>query len=388
MTDNRAPVGQPRPQSTEDNLRVYLREMGLVPLLKRRDEIALARRMERGQRRVLGALAQCAAVREGLPNIEKLSTKIDSLANRLPRLKPGGAAYRRTWWACARGRVAASRELRAMELSPTSVNRLTRTVLEGAEVPVWTPRILVGLREIERAKDELIRSNLRLVVSIAKKCANRGVSFLDLIQEGNIGLMRAVDKFEYRRGYKFSTYATWWIRQAVSRAISDQSRTVRVPVHMNEIIHRIARTQARLVQRHGREPTPEEIAGELGISLAKVRKGLRIGRVPVSLDKQLEGNDGMTIKDLIEDSTSRSPLDEALRTDLEQRTQVALDSLSPREARIIRMRFGVGGGRQHTLDEVGRCFTLTRERIRQIESRALDKLRRHAPVKALRDLVD
>ena len=242
------------------------------------------------------------------------------------------------------------------------------------------------MREVERAKSELIQSNLRLVVSIAKKCANRGVHFLDLIQEGNMGLMRAVEKFEYRRGYKFSTYATWWIRQAVSRAIADQSRTIRVPVHMNEVIHRVAKIQATLVQEHGHEPTPEEIARELNIPITKVREVLRIGQSVVSLEKPVGENDKI-LKDLLEDVETATPLQRVMRDDLQHRTRLVLKSLSPREAKILQMRFGVGGSRPHTLDEVGRAFMLTRERIRQIESKALSKLRRSSRSQALKSLI-
>ena len=261
-------------------------------------------------------------------------------------------------------------------------------LVSGEEIKDAVKHLDVAEEKVKRGKAELVEANLRLVVSIAKKYTNRGLQFLDLIQEGNIGLMKAVDKFEYKRGYKFSTYATWWIRQAITRAIADQARTIRIPVHMIETINKLIRTSRHLVQKLGREPTPEEIAERMDLPLDKVRKILKIAREPISLETPIGEEEDSHLGDFIEDKKAISPLEAAIRYDLQRQINSALETLTPREEKVLRKRFGIGEATDHTLEEVGQDFEVTRERIRQIEAKALRKLRHPSRSKKLRSFVE
>ena len=455
-------VLQPSPSRGEDPVRLYLKEIGKVPLLTARQEVEIGQRIEVGQVALRRALAGIPmALRELLDVADRLRRQ-EIAADDVIVLPEGGevdaAELRRVLNAFARVRrlereiarlgetlrdrrrsaatrqnyakwIAANREaiqgiVADLPLKPALIDELmarvqlhcerlerlggqakrrglagaaAATALRQLERQAGLPRkrlegalseIARSDRKVRQAKKELMEANLRLVVSVAKRYLGSDLSLLDLIQEGNIGLMKAVDRFQYRRGFKFSTYATWWIRQAITRAIADQARTIRIPVHMIETINKLIRTSRHLVQKLGREPNPEEIAERMDLPLDKVRKILKIAREPISLETPIGEEEDSHLGDFIEDKKAISPLEAAIRYDLQRQINNALGTLTPREEKVLRKRFGIGESTDHTLEEVGQDFEVTRERIRQIEAKALRKLRHPSRSKKLKSFVE
>ncbi|MGA7119423.1 MAG: sigma-70 family RNA polymerase sigma factor [Polyangiaceae bacterium] len=402
----------------EDSIRAYYRKLGRVPLLTREGEVELARRIERAESDVARALvASPAAVRElSLVGAELGAGKLrarevtrnpadeedDEIAARTRLLElfepihTLDRALAQRVRSTASLRARASEALEQMRLTRTALVRVVGTIRRTAQpgggksraTEVTLTAIRAGERDADRAKAALIEANLRLVVSIAKRHTGQGLQIADLVQEGNIGLMRAVDKFDYKRGFKFSTYATWWIRQSITRAIADQGRTIRTPVHMVETGNRLASARKRLVQSAGREPTMEELCLEVGLPVAKAQMALMARREPVSLEAPAGEDDSARLVDFVADTEREDALENLLRKRFVEGTRELLATLTAREAQVLRMRFGLDGGAERTLAEIGESFDLTRERIRQIETQALRKLRLPTRAKRLRAIFD